>query len=65
MAYQYTNAKGQTYYLHGSKVSLRSKRIQQIYFFAREVKSGALDEIPAGFTVVENKRTGLPVLKKA
>ena len=33
-------------------------------FFAKDKRSNACD-IPAGKTVVENKRTGLPFLKKA
>ncbi len=64
MAYQYTNAKGQKYYLHGQQAHLRSGKLQQIYYFARQIRSGELDQIPAGFVVVENKRTGLPILKK-
>lgn len=64
MAYQHTNSKGQTYYLHGKEVHLRSGRNQQIYYFAKEVKAEALDEIPAGFKVVESSKTGLPVLKR-
>ena len=70
MAYAHTNKKGQTYYLHSKDVTLKSTgRIQTIYYFAKEIKSGAgvtaLDSIPAGKTIVENERTGLPFLKKA
>ncbi len=56
---------GETYYLHSRDVTLRGGRKQTIYFFAREVKDGALDELPDGYVVVENARTGLPMLKKA
>ena len=63
MAYAHTNSKGQTYYLHSKEVTLRGGRKQTIYFFSREVKDGALDAIPAGKTVVESARTGLPLLK--
>jgi len=38
--------------------------LQRIYFFARDVRDGAVDVLPAGYIVVENLRTGLPVLKK-
>ncbi len=55
---------GETYYLHSKDVTLRGGRQQTIYFFAREVKDGALDEVPEGYVVVENSRTGLPMLKK-
>lgn len=65
MAYQHTNAQGRKYFLHGKSVRLRSGRNQQIYYFAKEVRPEALDQLPAGFVVVENKRTGLPVLKRA
>ncbi len=65
-AYSYTNSKGQTYYLHTKDVTLKNGRVQTIYFFARDVREeGALEEIPAGYMVVETKRTGMPVLKKA
>lgn len=64
MAYAKTNSKGQTYYLHEKLVTLRGGRKQMIYYFAREVKPGALDELPAGRMVVENKKTGLPLLKR-
>ncbi len=63
MAYSHTNSKGQTYYLHSKDVTLRGGRQQTIFYFAREVKPGALDELPEGKTIVENKRTGLPLLK--
>lgn len=56
---------GQTYYLHSREVTLRGGRLQTIYFFAREVKAGAQDALPAGYAVMENSRTGLPMLKKA
>jgi hypothetical protein len=65
MAFSYQNAKGVTYYLHGKKVTLKNGRMQQIYFFARDVRAEALNEVPAGYTVMETKRTGMPVLKKA
>ena len=65
MAYAYTNSKGQTYYLHMKEVTLKNGRQQTIYFFARDVREGALDEVPAGYMVVETERTGMPVLKKS
>ena len=66
MAFSHTNSKGQTYFLHTKDVNLRGGRRQTIYYFAREVKpNDSLDAMPAGYKVVENKRTGLPMLKKA
>lgn len=65
MAYSVKSSKsGDTYYLHMRNVTLRGGRKQTIYFFARQVKDGALDELPAGYKVMENQRTGLPMLKK-
>ena len=65
MAYSYTNSKGQTYILHTREVVLKNGRKQRIYFFARDERAGALDAVPAGYEVMETKRTGMPVLKKA
>jgi hypothetical protein len=64
MAFSKTNSKGQTYYLHKKDVTLRGGRPQTIYFFAKVAKEGAIDEIPEGYETMENKRTGLPMLKK-
>ena len=64
-AYSYTNSKGQTYYLHTKTVTLKNGRVQTIYFFARDIRDGALEAVPAGYMVMETKRTGMPVLKKA
>lgn len=63
MAYAHTNSKGATYYLHSKEVELRGGRKQNIYYFAKEIKEGALDALPAGKQVVENPKTGLPMLK--
>ncbi len=64
MAYAHTNSKGQEYFLHQRDVTLKGGRVQRIYFFGREAKEGAIDALPAGYIVVENARTGLPILKK-
>lgn len=64
MAYQFTNSKGVRYYLHYKDVNLKGGRRQRIYYFARDVRSGALDDVPAGFKVIETERTGMPILKK-
>ncbi|MCL5411879.1 MAG: hypothetical protein M1150_04080 [Patescibacteria group bacterium] len=67
MAYNYTSKKsGKTYYLHSRTVTLKSTgKGQTIFYFAQDIRPGsALDQLPAGFEVVENERTGLPFLKK-
>ena len=64
MAYKHTNTKGVTYYLHAKTRELKDGRTTSLYFFARDVRDGALDAVPAGYKVVETK-TGMLVLKKA
>ncbi len=65
MAFAYTNSRGQEYFLHTKEVKLRGgDRIQRIFYFAPEERAEAIDEVPDGFTVVESKKTGLPVLKR-
>lgn len=65
-AYAYENSKGITYYLHTKEVTLKGGRKQQIYYFAKAVNPEfALASIPASRVVSENKRTGLPLLKRA
>ena len=65
MPVSYTNKKGQTYYLHTKEVTLKNGRIQRIYYFARDVRDKeAVMDMPAGYQIVETKRTGMPVLKK-
>lgn len=63
MAYAFTNSKGVTYYLHNRRQAAASGKERVLYFFSKEVKDGALEQVPSGYTVVEMK-TGLPVLKK-
>jgi hypothetical protein len=64
MAYEFKNSKGVSYYLHAKDVNLKGGRIQKIFFFARDVRPGALNEVPAGYQVVETTKTGMPILKK-
>lgn len=65
MAYSVQSKKtGDTYYLHSKDVTLRGGRQQTIYYFARAEKAGVLDDLPAGMEVMENSRTGLPMLRK-
>jgi hypothetical protein len=59
-----SNKSGKTYYLHQRDQELKGGRKQTIYFFAGEIKEGAIDALPAGRVVFENERTGLPMLKK-
>jgi hypothetical protein len=65
MAFSFTNKKGVKYYLHSKKVNLKGGREQMIYFFARDIRPGAQDAVPAGYKVIETAKTGMPILKKA
>jgi len=64
-AFKYTNSKGQDYFLHTKEVTLKNGKIQRIYFFARDERPGFLEAVPAGYEVMETKRTSMPVLKKS
>lgn len=63
MAYSYTNSKGTTYYLHSRETESKGGSKRTLYFFAKEVKDGAMDAVPSGYHVSETAN-GLPVLKK-
>ncbi len=65
MAFSVKSKKsGKTYYLHSKEVTLKGDRKQRIYYFAGKAGKEALDQLPAGYAVIENARTGLPMLKK-
>jgi hypothetical protein len=64
MPFSHKNSKGQTYYLNSREVTLRNGRKQIIFFFSREQGESGVDKVPAGYTVGENPRTGLPFLRK-
>ncbi|HLB41055.1 MAG TPA: hypothetical protein VJJ83_04645 [Candidatus Babeliales bacterium] len=65
MAYSVKSKKsGKPYYLHTKEVKLAGGRLQRIYYFAGDIAKNALDALPAGYEVMENKRTGLPMLRK-
>ena len=54
MAYEHTNSKGVKYYLH--------TRGGRLFFFSKDPKD-SIDQ-PQGMKVVENPKTGLPLVKK-
>jgi len=64
MAYSHTNSKGVTYYLHKKDVTLRGGKLQTIYYFAKDTRPEAINELPAGYQVVENPRNGFLTLKR-
>lgn len=65
MAYEFKNSKGVSYFLHSRDVNLKGGRVQTIYFFARDIRPGALNAVPAGYKAEETAKTGMPILKKA
>jgi hypothetical protein len=64
MAFEFKNSKGVSYYLHTREVTLKGGRAQRIYFFARDIRPGALDAVPEAYKVMETTKTGMPILKK-
>ena len=58
MAYSHTNSRGQTYHLH----TREGKGGARLFFFSKD-PNGSID-LPPGFQIVENPRTGLPLVKK-
>jgi hypothetical protein len=53
MGYEHTNSRGQKYYLHSKG---------RLYFFSK--KSEGSIELPKEFKIIENKKTGLPMVKR-
>ena len=65
MAFSVKSKKsGKTYYLHTKEVKLSGDRKQKIYYFAGDERENVMDALPEGYEVMENKRTGLPMLRK-
>ncbi len=53
MGYSHTNSKGLTYFLHSKG---------KLFFFSKK-EEGSID-LPEGFNVIENQKTGLPMIKR-
>ena len=66
MAYQHTNSKGITYYLHKSEVTSRGGKPQTIYFFTKTENNekGTPCDLPEDRVVNENPRNGFLTLSK-
>lgn len=65
MAFSVKSKKsGKAYILHSKDVKLAGGRVQTIYYFAGDAGKNALSALPAGYEVIENERTGLPMLRK-
>lgn len=65
MAFSVVSKKsGKTYHLHLKAQKRADGGITNLYYFGGEAKEGAIDKLPDGYKVIENERTGLPMLKK-
>lgn len=65
MAFNVTSKKsGKTYILHARKQELKGGQQVMLYYFAGEAGPAAIDDLPEGYEVSENTKTGLPLLKK-
>jgi hypothetical protein len=53
----YKNRRGEKYWLHKT-----SRGKVTLYYFSKESRHAV--PLPRGFVIVENERTGLPVLRK-
>jgi len=58
VGFEHKNSRGQTYYLHSQE--MKNKRT--LYFFSK--KSEGSTGLPPGYSIIENPKTGLPMLKK-
>jgi hypothetical protein len=64
MAYSVISKKSnKPYYLHTRETPLASGKVRKLFFFAGEIREGALEALPEGYEVFENERTGLPMLR--
>jgi hypothetical protein len=63
MGYKHENSKGKTYYLNTKEVTLNGGRKQNIYYFSKDERPENCD-LPEGYEVNENARTGLPIARK-
>ena len=65
MAFSVVSKKSnKTYHLHHRKQKLKGGQEVTLYYFAGAVGDGAMDNLPEGMEVIENERTGLPMLRK-
>lgn len=63
MAFSYTNSRGVQYFLHHKENTGRGKG--ELFYFSKSEKNNEMvDYVPKGYLVVENPKTGLPLLKR-
>jgi hypothetical protein len=64
VGYRHTNSKGVTYYLNAKVVALRGGVRQAIYYFSKDRRGEAIQDLPAGFAVNENPRNGFLTVRR-
>jgi hypothetical protein len=65
MAFSVISKKSnKTYHLHSRRQKLKGGQEVTLYYFSGSIGEGALDALPDGMEVIENERTGLPMLRK-
>lgn len=62
MGFSYKNSKGKTYFLHERNGTGKGGK-GRIYFFSSS-PDGGINNLPDGYEITENTKTGLPVLKR-
>lgn len=55
---------GKTYFLHSRQQKLNGGHQVTLFYFAGQAGVDAIDQLPPGYELSENPRTGLPLLKK-
>jgi hypothetical protein len=65
MAYSRKSQKtGREYFLHSKEVELNGGYKQTIYYFAPQPGPDAIEALPDDHEIIENDRTGLPLLRR-
>ena len=63
-AYTYSTGR-QTWYLHARSPAAPGRRKLRVFYFAREQRPAeSVPELPPGFEVTLNPRTGMPLLRR-
>lgn len=61
--HEHTNSKGKKFFLHARDQVLKGGRTVRLHYFGGQPKEGGVP-LPDGHEIVENAKTGLPMLKR-